>query len=230
MPLRGAVTIVSDAPIRSARSCMLVMPNPGRRSRAMPRPSSATDRRSPTDCTVEARIGDPPCARMADGVGQRFLRDRHDLALDAVAEAGQFVDDEIDRHAGRPLAHVGQALERGRDVLAAAHVRTQRADRSPRFRQMRARQVDGGLDARGDRRRQDARLPLRRLQLHQDGRESLRQVVVNVARETVALFEDRLAPLLAPILLDETAVVQRQRRLTRDRLDQHDAPPLALGL
>ena len=28
VPPRGAVTIVSDAPIRSARSCMLVMPNP----------------------------------------------------------------------------------------------------------------------------------------------------------------------------------------------------------
>ena len=50
LPTRGAVTMVSDAPMRSARSCMLVIPNPAARcSRAMPRPSSATDRRKPID-------------------------------------------------------------------------------------------------------------------------------------------------------------------------------------
>ena len=55
VPFLGAVTIVSDAPIRSARSCMLVMPKPdGEGSRAMPRPSSETDNRKPTDCAVEA--------------------------------------------------------------------------------------------------------------------------------------------------------------------------------
>ena len=31
VPARGAVTMVSDAPMRSARSCMLVMPNPRER-------------------------------------------------------------------------------------------------------------------------------------------------------------------------------------------------------
>ena len=46
------------------------------------------------------------------------------------------------------LPEIGEALERRRDVFAAADVRTQRADRSPRFGQVRARQVDGGLDAR----------------------------------------------------------------------------------
>ena len=39
MPLRGAVTIVSEAPMRSARSCMLVMPNPADRS--LPRDAAA---------------------------------------------------------------------------------------------------------------------------------------------------------------------------------------------
>jgi hypothetical protein len=57
VPLRGAVTMVSDAPMRSARSCMLVMPKPVPRARGecrVRRP--ATEMRSPTDCTVEARI------------------------------------------------------------------------------------------------------------------------------------------------------------------------------
>src|SRR6266571_880857 len=50
VPARGAVTIVSDPPMRSARSCMLVRPKPAPNcSLAMPRPSSATDRRNPTD-------------------------------------------------------------------------------------------------------------------------------------------------------------------------------------
>ena len=75
-----------------------------------------------------------------------------------------------------------------------------------------------------------AALALRRLQLHQDRGEPLRQVVVNVARQAVALFEHRLAALFAAIEIDQPAVVQRERGLTRDRLDERDAPPLALGL
>src|SRR5437763_9561491 len=44
VPARGAVTIVSEPPMRSARSCMLVRPNPAlRRSFAIPRPSSAIE-------------------------------------------------------------------------------------------------------------------------------------------------------------------------------------------
>ena len=75
------------------------------------------------------------------------------------------------------------------------------------------------------------RLALRRLKLHQDRGEPLREVVVDVARQPVALFEDRLAPLFDRRLSSiEPAVMQRQRRLPRDRFDQHDAPPLALGL
>src|SRR5260370_32460306 len=50
VPARGAVTMVSEPPMRSARSCMLVRPNPApKRSFAMPRPSSATESRNPTD-------------------------------------------------------------------------------------------------------------------------------------------------------------------------------------
>ena len=68
------------------------------------------------------------------------------------------------------------------------------------------------------------RFALRGLQLHQDGGKPLRQVVVNVAREAVALLEDRLAPLFEPVLLRQPALMQRQRRLARDRLDQRHAP------
>ena len=44
--------------------------------------------------------------------------------------------------------------------------------------------------------RQAAGLALRRLKLHEDRGKSLREVVVDVAREPVALFEDCLAALL----------------------------------
>src|SRR5438105_15617364 len=50
VPARGAVTIVSEPPMRSARSCILVRPNPApKRSFAIPRPSSATESLNPTD-------------------------------------------------------------------------------------------------------------------------------------------------------------------------------------
>src|SRR5579864_2193100 len=56
VPLRGAVTIVSAAPIRSARSCMLIIPKPLElRSLANPRPSSATDNRTPIARTADTR-------------------------------------------------------------------------------------------------------------------------------------------------------------------------------
>ena len=115
------------------------------------------------------------------------------------------------------------------DVLARADVRPQRADRPPCLGQVRARQIDGGLDAARDRRRQRTRFALRALQLHQDRGESLREVVVDVAREAVALLEDRLAPLFDTLLFHEPAVMQRQRRLPGDGLDQRDAPPLSLA-
>ena len=76
--------------------------------------------------------------------------------------------------------------------------------------------------------RQRAGFALCALELHQDRRESLREVVVDVAREAVALLEDRLPALFHPLQFDDPAVMQRQRRLPGDRLDQRDAPPLSL--
>ena len=76
-----------------------------------------------------------------------------------------------------------------------------------------------------DRWRQHERFALGGLQLHQDRGESLRQVVVDVARQPVAFVEDRLAPLFEPALLGQPALMQRQRRLARDRLGEHDPPP-----
>ena len=87
-------------------------------------------------------------------------------------------------------------LERGRDVLAVADVRPQRADRPPRLDQVRAREIDRGLDAccaTGG-----GSVPASRCaacSCIRIAREALREVVVNVAREPVALFENRLAPL-----------------------------------
>ena len=96
---------------------------------------------------------------------------------------------------------------------------------------MGAGQIDGSLDARRDGDGQDAgAFALCPLQLHQNRRESLGHVVVNIPRETVALLEHGLPALFAANEIDETALVQRERRLTRHRLDDRDAPPLALGL
>jgi len=53
---------------------------------------------------------------------------------------------------------------------------------------------------------------------------------VDVAGEPVALLEDRLAPLLDAAPLDDAAMMQRERRLPRDRLAQVDAPPLCVAL
>ena len=119
--------------------------------------------------------------------------------------------------------------ERGGDVLLVARLRPQRGDRAARLDHVRAREVDApsrgcappppaGSTGRA----------LRRLQLHQDGGEALRQRVVDVARDAIALFEHRLAPLFEPALLGQPAVVQRQRRLTRHGVEQRAAPaPLA---
>ena len=95
---------------------------------------------------------------------------------------------------------------------------------------MNTREFHRGLDAHCDRRVQAASFPLRGLKLHENRSEPLRQVVVNVAGEAVSLLEDPFSALLAPIEVDEAAVVQSQGGLTGDRLDQHDAPPPALGV
>ena len=57
-------------------------------------------------------------------------------------------------------------------------------------------QIHGRLDARRHRRWQRNTLAAGALKLHQDGGKALRQIVVNVAGQAVALFEDSLSPHL----------------------------------
>src|SRR5262245_53999971 len=116
--------MVSDAPIRSARSCMLVMPNPDDDcSRGMP--AVVRDRQPQADRAYRRRVHrDASGARMADGVGERFLRDAENLALDAVAEARELFDVDLDRHGRAALCEIGNPLERPCDVLAVADIRT----------------------------------------------------------------------------------------------------------
>ena len=233
VPLRGAVTMVSDAPMRSARSCMLVMPKPAsRRSRAMPRPSSATDSRKPIERTGDAWIV------MRRAREWRTALVSASCAMPMISRSTpspkrrQLVDVEVDRHVGRPLREVGHALERrARRPRRRRRCGRSARDRSPRLDHVRAREIDRGLEALARPPAAATRaVALRRLQLHQDRGESLRQVVVNVARQPVAFFEDRLAPLLDAALLGQAAVVQRQRRLPRDRLEQRSTPrALAVG-
>ena len=64
VPLRGAVTMVSDAPMRSARSCMLVIPKPERAPLARDAAAIVGHRQPETDRAHRRRAhGDPPRAR-----------------------------------------------------------------------------------------------------------------------------------------------------------------------
>ena len=90
VPERGAVTMVSDAPMRSARSCMLVMPKPGSARSLRDAAAVVGDRQPEADgAHADGVHGDASRARVPDGVGQRLLRDAEDLAIDAAAERRQ---------------------------------------------------------------------------------------------------------------------------------------------
>ena len=138
---------------------------------------------------------------------------------------------EVDRHAGGALAEIRQPLERRGHVVAAAGVGAQRADRSPRLGQVRAGQVDRGLDAGGDRRRQRATASrcaacsCIRIAAKPCARLSWMSRASRLRSSRMALRRSS-----TPVGLDEAAVVQRQRRLAGDRLDQDDPPPPVLGL
>ena len=198
----------------------------------MPRPSSATDSRKPTPRTAPALHDDAAGARVAHGVGQRFLRDADDLALDAGVEGGS---SSIASSIGTSVVRCARSAMRCSAAATSSRslrLRPQRRHRSARLDQVRARQIDGRLEAaRGRRRQADPAAALRRLQLHQDRAEALRQRVVDVARDAVALLEHRLAALFEPALIGQPAVVERQRRLPRRGFEQRAAPaPLALGI
>jgi hypothetical protein len=51
--------------------------------------------------------------------------------------------------------------------------------------------------------------------LHQDCREPLGEIVVDVAGETIPFLEDHFAPLFDPALRHDAAVMQGERGLTR---------------
>ena len=103
-------------------------------------------------------------------------------------------------------------------------LRAQRADRPARFDHVRAREVDRGLEAARDGRWQRRRGSLGALQLHQDGGEALRERVVDVARQAVALFEHGLTARLGLALFGELALMERERRLARHRVEQRAVP------
>ena len=111
-------------------------------------------------------------------------------------------------------------------------LRPQRGDRAPRLDEMRAREIDGRLEAARQRRRHVRTAgPLRGLQLHEDRAEPLRQRVVDVAGNAIALFEHRLTTRLEQAAIDETAVVEREGGLPGGGVDQRPPPaPLALGI
>ena len=163
-------------------------------------------------------------ARVADGVGQRFLRDADDFGFDAAAERGQLVDGQFDRHVGGEPREIGEARERDADVFGLAPLRAERGDGAARFDHVRAGEIDGDFDGLADAWRKRVGRALRGLQLHQDGGEALRERVVDVAGDAVALFEHRLTPYFHAALLGQPALMEGERGLTRHRLDQRGPP------
>ena len=194
----------------------------------MPRPSSATDSRKPIERTDAARTVICRAFACLTALVSASCATADDLALDGVAVARQVVDLELDGYFGRPPRHVRHALERDAEILSFADDRPERGDGPPGLDHVAAREVDRGLQLRRDRRRHVLRFTLRRLQLHQDGGEALRERVVDVAREAVALLEDRLAALFEAAAIRLLALMQGERRLSRDGFEQRDAP-LALA-
>ena len=127
---RGAVTMVSDAPMRSARSCMLVMPKPaGRRSPAMPRPSSATDKPEADRADRRGPERDPPGgdgARRWSAPPARCRRSRARRCRQNAAARRATISIGISVRAPR---EIGESFERRGEVFAAG--RRWAAARSP---------------------------------------------------------------------------------------------------
>ena len=156
--------------------------------------------------------------------GQRFLRDAENLAIGAARERRQ-VGDRSARSGRRcraararpcrsSAAATSSTCSCGRSAQTERRASTMcvRA-RSTAVSMLRA--TAGGSARRG---------ALRPLQLHQDGGEALRQRVVDVAGEAVALLEHGLPARLGPALFGELALMQRQRRLPRHRVEQRAVP------
>jgi len=92
------------------------------------------------------------------------------------------------------------------------------------------RQIDRCFDAPRDAAGQRAADALRRLKLHEDGRESLRQRVVDVARDSVALFEHGLPARFIAALFREPALMERESDLPRHGFEQGTAPRQPFGI
>ena len=117
----------------------------------MPRPSSATDSRRPTDCTADARIVIRRAREWRTAlVSASCAMPMISRSTASPRRGSSSTTRSIGVFAVRcPMS--ARRLSAAGDVLALADVRAKRADRAPRLRQVRARQVDRGLDARRDR-------------------------------------------------------------------------------
>src|SRR5258706_5671802 len=93
---------------------------------------------------------------------------------------------------------------------------------------MSAREHDRVLDTRSKDVRKRIHLAARSLQLHEDGGEPLRQIVVNFAREPVSLLQRGFAAVFGALARREATDIQQKRRLARDRLDHRNLPLRAL--
>ena len=221
VPARAAVTNVSDAPMCSARSRMLVMPKPPTAPVAgMPRPSSATERRKPDAADGAGLHDDAAGAGVAGGVGQRLLRDADDLAFDAGSNGGS---SSITSSTGTSLVRLHQidhAMQRRGHVFPLAGLRPQRRDRAARLDQMRAREIDSRLEAA--RHRRQAAPPARCAACSCMRIAPKPCASVSWMSRAMRLRSSSTACRRASsrLLIDQPAVVERERRLLRRGVEQ----------
>ena len=134
VPVPGAESISSEAPMTAARSRIPRMPYESGR------PAPVATRPCPSSCDLErARSGrrSPTTRARCVGpgvsldVGDGLLGDAPQLALDAERQPGRRVVDELDLEAAALLHPVQVGVERADQVLALGHVGAQVVERLP---------------------------------------------------------------------------------------------------
>ena len=216
VPPVGSDEIVRRAPMCSARSCMPAMPAPaGSRSGGQAAAVVAHDQ---AQAAVDVAQGDEHLrgAGVAHHVGQALLGDAVDHELDLRAHGARRARARA-RRAGsrgpppRCTASAGRSAGRGR-----------RAPRGAARGRCGARRRGCGARPRGPRRagRRRPRRPRGRvLELEHDAGEDLADLVVQLARDPLALGllgEQRLTPALAPLALEPVEHVVEGRRQRGD--------------
>ena len=179
-------------------------------------PSSATARVTPLSSEFQTHL-DPRAVRVLARVGDGLLRDAQQRELDIGGERPRRAgDDEPAWHSGP--ARVGFALQRFDQRPGLECGRTEIPDGAARLLQRRASVRLGGEELALGAIRFGGDRPARRPQLEGQGEERLRQGVVDLPRQAVALFGH---PQIAAGRV-EPGVLDADRRMLGEERQQLD--------